>query len=353
MRRVQLESKDAQEEKDTVVLAVKLQNALPDTPYVGGAYLETEIERKRHSSTLHYSDRAFVLRYAAFRTLAGQTGEFYFEKYFLEDGALSRARHAHPVVVARTPDEVSALDTLEIRKLLVFNAAGKPIAPPNENVTVVNVVVDSELHVGARLDARPAGLDVYARFRDSFHSCVVTGHPYSFVQCFLKAREIVGLLAGPSGAGEAAEPEFLTAEEKTEILRILATRAEWEPVLRELLGVLFVSFPTTELRALPDFQGAKRELRVLSASDVCVRAVLRRLESVFALPDRSLEFRAESSEGCVKSPDTCAGDAAESKKLPATAYQRLALAECLAELRAQAFEDIPVEQLFGDKLRSA
>lgn len=39
--------------------------------------------------------------------------------------------------------------------------------------------------------------------------------------------------------------------------------------------------------------------------------------------------------------------------LPITAFQRLVLAECLAELRAQAFEEIPTERLFGDKLRSA
>lgn len=42
----------------------------------------------------------------------------------------------------------------------------------------------------------------------------------------------------------------------------------------------------------------------------------------------------------------------ERKTLPTTAFQRLALVECLAELRALAFEDIPVVRLFGDKLRS-
>lgn len=179
-----------------MVFSLKPGNAFPKTEYVGGAYLETEQERGRHTQTLHYSDRAFVLRYAVFRALAGQTGEFYFEKYFLEDGALARARGARPVVLARNSEKMKQLSVLETRPLLVFNASGKAAAPPNENVSVVNVAVDPELHVSARLDSRAAGLDVYARFRDSFHSCVVTGHPYAFVQCVLKAWEVVGQLAG-------------------------------------------------------------------------------------------------------------------------------------------------------------
>lgn len=278
-------------------MALKQQISLPDTEYIGGAYLETESELGRHSQTFHYSERGFVLRYAAFRILAGQTGEFYFEKYFLEDGALARVRHAHPVVVVRTPEEVAALNVLETRPLLVFNVGGKPLAPPNENVTVVNVAVDTELHVSARLDARAAALDVYSRFRDSFHSCVVTGHPYSFVQCFLKAWEVVGQLAGPA---EAGEPEFLTAEEKAEIKRILGTNSAWGHIFRELLGSFFVRFPTAELHAVPDFQGAKRELRVLSAGDACVRVVLRRLERVFDLSEHFLDFGAEIGDDSAK-----------------------------------------------------
>ena len=154
--------------------------------------------------------------YTLFRIIAGQTGPWYFEKYFLEDGALSRARLAYEAKQISASTDINTLNPLETRQLLVFNATGSVVTAPNENVRIVNILTDHELHVSARLDNRSSELDVYSRYHDRFHSCVVTGHPYSFTQCFLKMWEVVGVLCG------SAEPEFVTPEEQEMISNCVA-----------------------------------------------------------------------------------------------------------------------------------
>ena len=336
--RVALSSVDAQENKDTVVFSWG-SDELPKTGYVGSAYLETEVELGRHTSTLYYTEQGFVLRYALFRALSGQTGDFYFEKYFLDNGALSSVRCARERVLVRAPEDLSKIDPLETRPTLIFSELQVPFAHLNENVKVVHVAFDSELHASARLDERASELDTFSRYRDRFHTCVVTDHPYSFVQCFLKGWEVARRMA------EHYEAEFLTEDERAEIDKAVQSSGGWTQALLHVLNTLFVDFPAKELRMVSEFTGSKRELHVLTMGEARVRAILARIEAIFGLEQGSLVIGDEAKEKGEK--------ANKENGLPSmTAYQRVALAECLAELRAYAYEDIPYENILGDKLRS-